>query len=48
MILIDPPTPFAPREDWEDFLKEMEELEKAHPDNEDIREHIEEAKRVLA
>ena len=48
MIIIDPPTPFAHKAEWEEFLKEMEELQKAHPENEDVREHVAEAKAMLA
>lgn len=48
MIIIDPPSPFASKEDWQDFLKEMEKLAKEHPDNEDVRAYIEEAKQILA
>ncbi|MFZ4165304.1 hypothetical protein [Brevundimonas sp. NPDC058933] len=48
MILIDPPSPFAPKSDWRAFLDEMEALAKEHPDDESVKEHIEEAREALA
>lgn len=47
-ILIDPPSPFAPKPEWTAFLKEMMELLEAHPDNEEVKENIEEARTILA
>lgn len=48
MILIDPPTPFSPKSEWQAFLVEMEELAKEHPDDELVKEHLAEAKSYAA
>lgn len=48
MIIIDPPSPFAPDKEWREFLSEMEELEKAHPDDELVKQHLEEAREHLS
>lgn len=47
MIIIDPPSPFAPVQEWRDFLKEMEELAKQHPDDESVKAYLEEAREHL-
>lgn len=48
MILIDPPSPFASKEEWREFLSEMEELAKEHPEDESVQEHIKEAREIIA
>lgn len=48
MILIDPPSPFAPEKDWRAFLAEMEDLAKDHPDDELVKQHLEEAREHLS
>lgn len=47
MILIDPPSPFAPTRDWRAFLKDMEGLRPAPEDKEAVDASIDEARRVL-
>jgi hypothetical protein len=47
-FIIDPPSPFATRQEWAAFLPEAEELLKKHPDNELLKAHIAEAKSRLA
>lgn len=47
MILIDPPSPFAPTEEWEDFLVEMEERLKDDPTSVEVKDAIAEAKEAL-
>jgi len=37
MILIDPPSDFAPLSEWTAFKKEMEALAIKHPDDDDVR-----------
>lgn len=44
MILIDPPLIFSPLSDWTSFRKEMEALAADHPDNEDVKEALADAK----
>ena len=48
LIIIDPPTPFSPAEEWRDFLKELKSLEPRTPEEARvIAEHIELAERTL-
>ena len=46
-MIIDPPSPFASIDDWREFLSEMEDLAKAHPDNDEIAYYIEEARAII-
>lgn len=46
-MIIDPPSPFAPDSEWRDFLKELEELAEVHPDNDDVKDYIEQAREQL-
>lgn len=48
MILIDAPSPFAPLQAWREFLAAMEELLLENPDDQDVVEAIENAKREIA
>ncbi len=43
--LIDPPSPFAPLEEWEKFLEQMRDLSQ---DDEGVKLAIEEAEREVA
>lgn len=45
MSFIDPPSPFAPLRDWEEFLKEMQSVRPVTPD---IEAAIAEAKKQIA
>lgn len=46
--LIDDPTPFAPREEWEEFLESLKSILVEHGPNEDIEAAIENAEAMLA
>lgn len=45
-MIIDPPTPFHPLEDWTRFRKDMEAALKTDPDNADLLEHLDLAKQT--
>lgn len=45
--LIDDPTPFAPREEWEEFLASLKSILVEHGPNEDIEAAIEKAEAML-
>lgn len=47
MILIDPPSPFAPTSEWRAFLDDMEEMRPAPEDEEAVAAHIDEARQML-
>ena len=44
MRIIDPPSPFASLEEWQTFLEEMKAIE---PKDDDIREAIAEAEKMV-
>lgn len=46
LYIIDPPSPFAPIEEWHRFLASMESLKK--PENPQVREVLSEARRIIA
>jgi hypothetical protein len=45
---IDPPTPFSPKAEWQEFLGEMEALSREHPGSKDIEDAIAQAKAALS
>ncbi len=45
---IDPPTPFSPKAEWQEFLGEMEALLREHPGSKHIEDLIDEAKAALS
>lgn len=47
MMLIDPPSPFASKEEWEKFLKQMKEALTDAPDEASVKEHIALAEKQL-
>lgn len=47
MIIIDPPSPFASKAEWRDFLAEMQKLLRDRPDDQDVKKTIELAKNEL-
>lgn len=47
MMLIDPPSPFDPLDEWKRFLDTMTALAVDHPDDEDVRAHIALAKETI-
>lgn len=48
MILIDTPSPFAERTEWELFLADMLDVQRAHPQDKDVAEAIATAKAALS
>lgn len=47
MILIDTPSPFADRAEWERFLADMLDMQRAHPQDQDVAEAIVTARAAL-
>lgn len=47
MILIDTPSPFADRSEWERFLADMLDVQRAHPQDQDVAEAIATARAAL-
>lgn len=47
MIIIDPPSPFASKGDWERFLEDMLKLSKEFPEDEDVKEALSLARETL-
>lgn len=45
VVLIDPPSPFAPLAEWETFAAEMEKIKDTHAG---AAEHLAEAQEVIA
>lgn len=48
MIIIDPPSPFAPLQAWKEFLAEMLALQVESPDDEGVAEAVTMAERNIA
>lgn len=48
LSLIDDPTPFAPREEWEEFLESMKAVLVKHGPNESVEAAIEKAEAMLS
>ncbi|WP_144083507.1 hypothetical protein [Hyphomicrobium nitrativorans] len=48
LSLIDDPTPFAPREEWEEFLESLKSVLVKHGPNESVEAAIKNAEAMLA
>lgn len=48
MMIIDPPSPFAPLSDWCEFLGDMEASQATYPSDPDIAEHVRLAREMVA
>ena len=47
MMIIDPPSLFAPKDEWRAHLKELRAAAIVHPDDRDLADAIREAEAVL-
>jgi hypothetical protein len=47
MMIIDPPSPFASKDEWQKFLIEMQGVLRDHPNDESVKEAIELAQEQL-